>query len=357
MRVGLIGLNPSATGGGLDRYAQTLASGLREEGVEAEPIWTGHPETRFAKTLHSWVSIPLEASEEYRKYDLVHATTPGMAVAFRFISDEVPKIVTMHDLIPILEYETINGTYTFLNRVFNWFNWVVFQTWMKIGVRAADKLISVSSLTKNQLEDRGYNDISVVPEYVDDKFKDVREPEDGLFGVFAPLVHRKGVHRAIEAFRHLDKLGDYRLKICGSEDKEGYLELLRGMIEDYGLEESVEIKGWIEEGKLVETLNKFQAILYPCYNEGFGLPILEAVRCKTPILTLEGASIPEETQSLSVVARDERDMAVKAHELASDEEKREKIVEESHNESLTFTRERTVEETIKVYEEVLENAR
>ncbi|MCY3834577.1 MAG: glycosyltransferase family 1 protein [Chloroflexi bacterium] len=64
-------------------------------------------------------------------------------------------------------------------------------------------------------------------------------------------------------------------------------------MERLGLEESVKHVGFIPTADLPLWYNCAEAFLYPSVYEGFGLPVLEAMACGTPVITTDASSLPE----------------------------------------------------------------
>jgi glycosyltransferase involved in cell wall biosynthesis len=87
--------------------------------------------------------------------------------------------------------------------------------------------------------------------------------------------------------------------------------------------------------------------------EGFGLPILEAQRCGVPVIIRNEARIPEEVSRCCVKAISLEDMAEQMARLLLDAEFSQKIASNALAYSSQFTWERTVTETIAVYDSIL----
>jgi len=60
-----------------------------------------------------------------------------------------------------------------------------------------------------------------------------------------------------------------------------------------GLEESIHLTGYIPNDELVYLYNMASVFLYPSFYESFGIPILEAMACNTPVVTSKTAAMPE----------------------------------------------------------------
>jgi len=106
------------------------------------------------------------------------------------------------------------------------------------------------------------------------------------------LVPRMGIENLLEAFKHSDVLREQGLLLIGGE---GLLkESLRAMVKEYGLEASVKFLGRISEDDLPRYYQAADFFVLPTRElEGFGLVILEAMACGTPVLGTPIGAIPE----------------------------------------------------------------
>ncbi|PTD94191.1 hypothetical protein C9439_03850 [archaeon SCG-AAA382B04] len=357
MKVGIIGLNPEkvSTGyvGGIDSYAKSLYEGLENRGIEVECIWTGYPRTPLSKTIHSFIPMTKETLQSAKDFDLIHAVQPGFSLAFPFIKD-TPKVVTMHDMIPKNMPNTINPPKGLRNRLFNLFNYFVFSSWL-IGAKRADKIIAVSSQTEKELIDSGFkaSKIDVVHEFVPSKFRKLEEVEsdEKLVGYLGPVTYRKNIHYAIEVFEEMAKRDDeLKFQICGKIDKKDYLNYLKKLIKEKNLEDKVSIEGFIPEDEIVEKYNSFGVMLFPTFAEGFGLPILEALKCGTPVVVREDSLIPKEIKSLCNSGGSKEEIA----EIALKKLKEEIPKEMIKNLTKKFSKNKMIDKTIETYNEVCE---
>ena len=140
--------------------------------------------------------------------------------------------------------------------------------------------------------------------------------------------------------------------LCGDGTDRGRLEALIG---ELGLEDRVELRRPVPEEELVETYNSFSMLAMTSFQEGFGLPIIEAQACGVPVLTVEGAMIPEEVTRATVKCKDLQDMAEWMDRLQNDDEERKRIVAEGIAHAGTFALERMAEMTVSTYETALRN--
>jgi glycosyltransferase involved in cell wall biosynthesis len=139
-----------------------------------------------------------------------------------------------------------------------------------------------------------------------------------------------------------------RLVVCGSKRLE-YQSLMK-LATELDISRDVEFRGFVAEDALVETYNSFDVFVLPSEWEGFGLPVLEAQRCGVPVVIREETHIPCEVSKCCLKARSEEDMVDKMHQLLTDSSLRSTVVQEGMEYSRQFTWEKTVQDTLAVYE-------
>lgn len=106
------------------------------------------------------------------------------------------------------------------------------------------------------------------------------------------LVHRMGVDVLLEAFCRLLKKRNGAVLVIGGK---GPLESdLKKKALELGIEAQVHFAGYIPEGQLADAYREADVFILPTVaEENFGLPILEAAACGTPVLGTAIGSIPE----------------------------------------------------------------
>jgi glycosyltransferase involved in cell wall biosynthesis len=104
----------------------------------------------------------------------------------------------------------------------------------------------------------------------------------------------KNLDRLLQAFAQVQgKLG-CELWICGSQDPR-YTPALRRLIRHLGIEAQVKIIDYLPYGELPRVIGQAIGLVFPSLWEGFGLPVLEAMACGTPVITSNLSSLPEVT--------------------------------------------------------------
>jgi glycosyltransferase involved in cell wall biosynthesis len=96
---------------------------------------------------------------------------------------------------------------------------------------------------------------------------------------------------------------------------------LRGAVAASGVAERVRLTGYVPEQDKAALLSGADLLAYPSRYEGFGLPVLEAMACGTPVVTTTGGSLPEVAgdAALLVPPGDAEQLAAAAAKLLGDQ--------------------------------------
>jgi glycosyltransferase involved in cell wall biosynthesis len=106
------------------------------------------------------------------------------------------------------------------------------------------------------------------------------------------LLPHKNLPRLLDAFALLRRRLPCRLIIRG-EGRPAHARLLRERIESLGLRDAVAFAGYTGEDSLRQLYSDAACLVLPSLGEGFGLPVLEAMACGTPVITASASSLPE----------------------------------------------------------------
>lgn len=203
-------------------------------------------------------------------------------------------IVTIHDLSFVRLPETVMpGMANHLNK------------WVPRSVQRADHVIAVSEATRQdliELYQTPPEKISVLYHGVTPDFKPVLEP-DKLSGVrqkynlgqqpfilsVGTIQPRKNYRRLIQAFATLDPA--LALVIVGSKGW-NYADVL-AEITHQNLAKRVHLLGFVADADLPALYSAANLFVYPSLYEGFGLPVLEAMACGTPVVASNQSALPE----------------------------------------------------------------
>ncbi len=157
----------------------------------------------------------------------------------------------------------------------------------------------------------------------------------------------------MEAFARLEPLtADLRLVLAG---KKGWLyDDLFARVEALCLKDRVVFTGYVADDDKAPLLSGALALVYPSLYEGFGLPVLEAMACGTPVLTSNVSSLPEVAGSAAFLVDplDVDAIAEAMSRLINDADLRNTLVEKGYAQIGEFSWAKAAREVLQVLESV-----
>ena len=164
------------------------------------------------------------------------------------------------------------------------------------------------------------------------------------------------MHRLISAYSILRKEHkiDAKLVIAGKRTSV-HKDLLKGCHE-LGLAEDVIFTGHVPTVDLVHIYNAADLFVYPSLNEGFGIPMLEAMACGTPVVTSNISALPEVAGDAAILVNpyNVEELAHATYGVLHNEELKQTLIEKGLERARMFSWEKTARETIEVYRQVAE---
>lgn len=169
------------------------------------------------------------------------------------------------------------------------------------------------------------------------------------------IQRRKNIGPLIAAFEALDP--PWRLELAGGFGY-GAAEILR-RIEDSPSRNRIGALGYISAQALADCYARAAIFAFPSLDEGFGMPIIEAMARGVPVLTSNRAALPEIAggAALLVNPADTEDIAAGLQLLATREDVRDDLRERGIRRSQDFSWELAVRQTWQVYQNVLNSSR
>ena len=169
------------------------------------------------------------------------------------------------------------------------------------------------------------------------------------------LQPRKNFARLIRAFHaaRQEAALPHQLVIGG---KKGWLfDDIFNTVRDLNLEEDVHFPGFIADSDLPALFSAAEFFAYPSLYEGFGLPIIEALACGTPVLTADNSCLPEAggAGALYVDAESVDSIAGGITRLAGQPELRARLAAAGQAHARAFTWQRSLRHLLDAYERAL----
>jgi glycosyltransferase involved in cell wall biosynthesis len=164
----------------------------------------------------------------------------------------------------------------------------------------------------------------------------------------------KNLHRLIDAFAALPHHRHYELWIAGPKDRR-YTPMLETQVNKLELSHQVKFLDYLPYDQLPTIINQAIALVFPTLWEGFGLPVLEAMACGTPVITSNLSSLPEVAGNAALLVNpyntDEITDAMQA--VATDSALRSRLRTLSLNRASQFSWEKTGQATVEVLQRYL----
>jgi glycosyltransferase involved in cell wall biosynthesis len=294
------------TRAGTARHVRGLLGALGgRPGLELRRLSFGGP-GRLSSVLRDAVWYPLVAGVRARGVDVLHCPTFRGPLRAR-----APVVVTVHDLAILRHPETFPAWHRAYGRV-----------GLRPTVRAADAVVALSEFTRSETEELlgvPAERIRVVHNGVDPVFAAGGPAADGEYVLaVATLEPRKNLARAVDAAG----LAGVELRVVGARGWGG-----------------VAVSGWVgfvSDEELARLYRGARCVVYPSLYEGFGLPILEAMACGTPVVTSRGGAT-EETAGGAAVLVDPLDPASIAAGIEEASRRRDELVAKGRERASAFT--------------------
>lgn len=239
----------------------------------------------------------------------------------------IKSIVTIHDLI-FLRYPQFFRAID---------NKIYFQKFYH-SCKVADKIIAVSQQTKNDIVNFfkiDQNKIEVVYQGCNDIFKqtiseEVSETTKKKYNIpnqyllyVGTIEERKNL---LTILKCLKSLPNQKLVVVGNGKE--YKNKCLKFIKDNQLENRVYILSGLTLSELASTYQNAQMLIYPSLFEGFGIPIIEALYSKTPVISSKNGCFSEAggPSTIYIEPTNVEEMRVSILSILNDQEKREKQI-------------------------------
>lgn len=219
------------------------------------------------------------------------------------------------------------------------------------AINRADHIIAISKNTKKDLLELhphiNPSKVSIIYNGASDDFYPIANKPDVNTRPYLLFVGSREHYKNFNFCVYLLNESDiFDLKIVGSPLKKNEIDFLNSMI--YG---RYTIECNVSNSLLNNFYNNSFALLYPSSYEGFGIPILEAMKAGTPFLALNNSSIPEVAGDAGILL-DELNIADFKEALEKISLNRIDIIEKGFIQAKKFSWEKCYRETLKVYNDL-----
>lgn len=314
------------------------------EGVEIEKITEYvKPKYKLKGGLMRFLWTQFVLPFKSRKDDIIYHPFQYLCLMSR-----CKQIITIHDFIP-LYYPSVAKHQNFYYKYI-----------MPILLKKAYKIICISENTKrdilkfykvdeskikvvyNGFEEEKFNCNNVKKEVLEKYNIDYKY----MVMVGAGYKH-KNIEIALKALANLKDL-EFKYIIVGKDSE--YIQELKELAEKLNISDKVNFIGYISDEDLVSLYGNSYAFLYTTLYEGFGLPILEAMSCRTVVLSANNSSLPEVygDAAIDFDAKDSKSLEEAIKKIIGNEKLREELIEKSKENIKKFSWDKTACEISKV---------
>lgn len=346
---------------GVRRYARELFGAIAARGdvvvvavgaPAGEELPVGVERAAGAWTLPTnagWMFTGLPRAASRARIGLFHA--PSYTAPFR---GPRPLVLTIHDVSYARRPEWYPYRRDPLRRAF--YRW---------SARAADLVLTDSEFSKREIVaayDLRPERISVVPLAAGARFTPGPLLPPALFVLHVGDIHpRRNLATVLEALARLRQrapdMRDVRLVVVGTD--RGHLAELQGLAARLSDGPPlIDFRGRVSDDELVRLYRTTLALVYPSKYEGFGLPLVEAMACGTPVIGSTAASIPEVAGDAALLRDpDEPEAWTEGILSTGDPATRARLRAVGLARAATFTWARTAELTVAAYRRALDGSR
>jgi len=365
MKIGFDGRYAQDELTGIGKYIKNLVEGVSRQGFKCVIFYSQKPKYPITgKNIKSkiiiankylWEQIFLPKALKQEKIDIYHATGNIGIPLFC----PIPSILTVHDIIPLLQKDYFKESKTpFLSR--NFYYWR-----SKTSLKRARIIIADTKWTKKTIINTfkikpakitvTYLD-SPLPSKLNDKaYLQFNLKRKGYIINTGGIARRKNLINLIVAFALVQaKIPQLKLVITGQN--KNLFPKLKKEVQRKGLTKKVVFTGFLPEEKLWGLLKNALCLCYPSRIEGFGLPVIEAFRARTPVIASNIPVLKEVGDSACLFVEQDKPQAIAQAiiRLAKDCQLQKKLIIYGQRRAEIFSWEKTIKKTIEVYRKIAE---
>jgi glycosyltransferase involved in cell wall biosynthesis len=295
-------------------------------GDNVKPVVTGPP-ARHPLLWKLWYDVKVPAVLKKYEADLFVSTDGCCSLTTR-----VPQCLVIHDLAFIHYPSGIKKSHL-----------LFYKKYTPRFLDKAAQIVTVSSFSKKDIVNH-YNipasKIDVVYNGVKNSFHRLKDDEkravkkkytDGReYFLYTGAIHpRKNLVNLLKAFSVFKKRQQTGMKLVLAGRLAWKYESFIDNLKTYKYRDDVVVAGYLQEEELVNVTGAAYGMVYPSLFEGFGLPVLEAMRCDVPVITSANSAMQEIAKDAALYADpgNHQDIAAKMMLLYKDENLGKQLVE------------------------------
>ena len=302
-----------------------------------------------------WEQFSLPRAVNQLNLDMLHCTSNTAPIRCK-----IPLILTLHDIIFLEPRDKSNKSF------YQDMGWRYRRFVVPRILKKCKRIITVSDfelnniITKLQIPEEkmvmiynGYNQWFRPVEDTELIYQQYIE-EPGYFFFLGNTDPKKNTERTLIAYSKYLELSDVKRKLLMADLDRGYLEEIINRNDIGNIRDHIVMPGYIKNADLPFIYNNAFAFLYTSLRESFGIPLLEAMACGTPVITSNTSSMPEigGPEVIMVNPQNTQEITEKMLLLEKDEALYQKQKEMGIIRAQQFSWKYTAEQLLTVYEDV-----
>lgn len=311
-------------------------------------------------TYPLWEQFALPNYIKKLKPDLLHCTSNTAP-----LHCSVPLVVTLHDIIYLEKRQSTSKSW------YQEMGWYYRRLIVPRILPKCSKIITVSNFERQRISktlnipnDRliaiynGFNnhfcvapkDKTTIRKYIED------DPYIFFLGNTDP---KKNTTRVLKAYNIYLNRSEKKLPLLIADLDETFIDNILEKENLKGIKPHLRFPGYIANKDLAALYGSAFVFLYPSLRESFGIPMLEAMACGTPIIAGNTSAMPEVAgeDALLVDPFDEQDIANKILELEKDNKLYQRLIDYGLERVKLFSWEKSAEALLNIYKEVVEKTK
>ncbi len=364
---------------GLGNYSRTLIEGLlryapenqyflytpafkkqqsiewsRELAKKSEEVYIRRPDTTLTHLFPGlWRSFLQSSSIEKDKLNIYHGLSHELPL--HVLESGAAPVVTIHDLI-YLRYPSL---FPYIDRK-------VYDYKFKYACSKSIRIYSICKQTKNDLMqffNVPENKIEVMyqschPSFYEQRSDETNQSIINTHNINSPYIlyvgaleERKNVVGLVKSYSSSKAKEDFNLVLVGRGQKK-YIDKVYEVIRSHNLENRVIHLSSITHDELPSFYQSASLFVFPSLFEGFGLPIVESLFSRTPVITSAGSCFPESggPNSIYIPCGEWGELTLAIDNVLSDKSLQEEMITTGHQFVQKFHQRNTTKELIKSYQ-------
>ena len=292
MEITLVSRYFDTRSGGAGSHTKLIYEGLSKRDVKINRLSQEdcliNSYSKFAYLFFSAVDLKrLIGKKEYKNSDVFHALTPLESLY-------IPKnkgVASVLDFIPLNEADS------FVSSTFAKF----FEKSIRSAVECEQIIANNSDIKQvlNQKYGADADKITVIPPPIDGSYHPTQKTSDVYtIGTISNLMKRKRIDLLIKSFLDAD-MEDSQLLIGGNGVEKENLQKLAGD------DPRIKFMGFVADEEMNDFYNSLDVFVFPTAEEGYGMPIVEAMACAKPVVTLDDGIIPTNIKERTTITTKE----------------------------------------------------